>query len=205
MEEFERIDQTFYFNCARCGNCCTGDQKVFLNLYDLYKLARFKNYKHSKLLFDAALVVLVKEQNNAFLPRIRFKRKPYSFCPFLLHLQTNPETFITGCMLHPFHKPLICALAPLGRVIDLDENSDDYIFVKPAPDCSGVHSKQANSLDKVKTQYRQELDFQYRFFTLLQKAKNKHFGRKNHLEQLYYFALDRPFAAILAEKEKNFM
>lgn len=199
MEEFTIISNTYRFDCTRCGNCCTGDQKVFLNLYDLYKLARFHKFSNTKKLFDSRIVLLVQDQNQAYLPRLRFKLKPYSFCPFLIHEQSRNHVFKTRCMLHPEYKPLICSLAPAGRVIDLDKNSDDFIFVKPAPDCPGVRSQKENSLTELKKTYQQELEYQYSFFRMLQKARAAGLSRNDYLEEIYFFNTEQAFTALTDE------
>lgn len=197
MEEFEIINNKYYFDCKRCGNCCTGDQKVFLNLNDVYKLACYHKFDNTKKLFDCGIVILVQDQNGAFLPRLRFKLKPYQFCPFLIHEETNGNIFRTRCSLHPDFKPLICSLAPVGRMIDLDRKTDEYIFVKPAPDCPGVNSKEENSLSDIKHSHKKELDYQYFFFRLLQKARHKNFTRREYLEKIYSLPTSHTFSEML--------
>jgi len=201
MDEFTKVTDKYHFKCTSCGRCCTGGQKVFLNLYDLCKLGRYHKYESSRMLFDAGRVVLVKDQNQSYLPRIRFKLKPFQFCPYLLNIDTDPDTFRTKCSLHPDNKPLICFLAPLGRVIDLDREIDEYLYINPAPDCPGIESDKENMLSAAVSEFEQELKFQYRFFKILKKAANNELSRQAYLEDIYYFDLRQDFETILAGKE----
>ena len=73
------------FSCTLCGECCSGNMEVFLNSYDLYKIGRFFNKHHTKELFDSNLLEWAPGQNGLTLPRIRFKKKPFPFCPFLIN------------------------------------------------------------------------------------------------------------------------
>ena len=200
IETFSVITDTYYFKCTRCGNCCTGDQKVHLNLYDLYKMAVYHSFESSRLLFKSGQVNLIHTKNGVYLPRIRFKVKPFRFCPYLV----NGED--TGlCMLHPASKPLICALAPIGRIVDFEEDFERWIFVKPAPDCPGCDAHHAQSLTQLREMFKEELSFQKRFFRLLNTIQPLNWERETFLERLYTFSSSRPFSEILLELEKDLL
>ncbi len=200
VEKFPVITDTYYFKCTRCGNCCTGDQKVHLNLYDLYKMAAYHKFNNSALLFRSGLVNLIRTKNNVYLPRIRFKVNPFRFCPYLI----NGEN--TGlCKLHPQMKPLICSLAPAGRVIDFEDNSETWLFVKPAPDCPGAAVHHKNTLNELKEEFNAELEYQKRFFRLLNTIRFLKWERKDFLDRLYSFSSLRPFDEMLFELERNLL
>lgn len=197
MEEFTRIKDLYHFECTRCGNCCSGDQKVFLNLYDLYKLARYHQFDNTRKLFDAGIVLLVEDQNNAFLPRLRFRIKPFPFCPYLMHEPVENNKIQTYCLLHPDFKPLVCSMAPVGRIVDFEKNEDHFVFVKPAPDCPGIKSKKENSLGDIISEYQQALRYQLAFFQLLQKAREQDFKREAYLDLIYSMQTTLSFDEVL--------
>ena len=200
IENLPEITDTYYFKCTRCGNCCTGDQKVHLNIYDLYKLAGYHKFADSGQLFSSGLINLIHTKNKVYLPRIRFKVKPFRFCPYLI----NGEN--TGlCKLHPDSKPLICSLAPAGRVINFEDDSETWLFVKPAPDCPGSEIKHENSLSALKEEFSTELQYQKRFFRLLNSIQDLNWQRKEFLERLYSFSLLPSFTEILEELEQNLL
>ncbi len=205
IEHSEPIQDYFKFQCTRCGNCCTGDQEVFLNLYDLYKMARALGFLHTRDLFTKIVVTLERSQQDVFFPKIRFRTRPFKFCPFLHHESIEPDETITSCALHPDHKPLICHLAPVGRVLDMANNNDYYVFVKPAPDCPGVHSSRENLLSDWLEGLEQELEYQKTFFTILEHIKSFRWNKKQTLEALYFFDVTLPFPEIITSLQKQFV
>lgn len=200
MKNFPEIKDTYNFKCTLCANCCTGDQKVYLDLYDLYKLAQFHKYSNTGLLFSAGLLILVPVDRGVFLPRIRFKHKPFRFCPFLIN-----EANRGLCSLHPDHKPLVCSLAPVGREVDFIAGTDRYYYVKPAPDCPGVNSDTQNVLGDIQQIYSRELDWQKAFFFILHHLQDSRWKREEFLENLYTLPTDIPFEDILSEYKRSFI
>ena len=194
MSSFQIIDDTYLFECTKCGNCCTGDIRISLNLYDLYKMARFLKMESTRELFDQNYVSLFKHnEHNVWLPEIQFKTKPLKFCPFLIN-EADDKNYIQGlCSLHPEHKPLICAMAPVGRVLDFDDNSDQFVFMKPAMDCPGVDEKKENHLHEDIKTYKDELNFQKRFFRILEQLKVVDYSKKYYQENLYQFSVEMDF------------
>jgi len=200
VENFPVITDTYYFKCTQCGNCCTGDQKVHLNLYDLYKMADYHKFNDTGFLFKNGLVNLIHTKSGVYLPRIRFKVKPFRFCPYLINEEDRGL-----CKLHPDSKPLICSLAPVGRIIDFEEGSESWLFVKPAPDCPGSSVHHENSLANLKEEFKEELHFQERFFRLLNSIQYLKWERKDSLERLYTFSLLQPFTETLEALEQKLL
>jgi len=193
MSRFTPIEESYRFSCTMCANCCTGDQRVMLTLYDLHKMGRFLHFTNSRKLFDEGWVKLVKRENEVWRPQIRFKTKPFKFCPFLNN-EMNEEGKMTGrCQLHPKHKPLVCAMAPVGRIVDMDYKADEFVFVKPAPDCPGVRSSKENPLKQLLDTYRRELEYQWSFFELLDKAKELKLNKQDSLDMIYTFPIGEDF------------
>ena len=202
MSSFQIIDDTYLFECTKCGNCCTGDIRISLNLYDLYNMARFLKMESTRELFDQNYIILFQpEEHKVWLPEIQFKTKPLKFCPFLIN-EADDKNYIQGlCSLHPEHKPLICAMAPVGRVLDFDDNSDQFVFMKPAMDCPGVDEKKENHLsDDIKI-YSEELNLQKWFFRILERLKEVDYSMDFYLANLYQFKVDQNFSDIITSIE----
>lgn len=203
MNNFQIVRQTYRFECSRCANCCSGDIRIELNLYDLYKMAVFLNLQSTLDLFKLQYVCLDLNEHQVWIPLIRFKTFPARFCPFLIN-EVDEQRYIQGsCSLHPDFKPLICSLSPIGRIIDFESNEDDYVFVNPAPDCPGLTSRRENVLYEVQASWQEELDFQRRYFRILQALKGKHKHRLFYLRRVYNFETDKPFSKILTHIERK--
>jgi Fe-S-cluster containining protein len=203
---FPIIENTYQFECTQCGHCCSGDQKINLNPFDLYKMARYKGLNHSKYLFDNNIVHLVKSQNNAWIPRIKFisiTKKKLKTCPFLIN-ELDEENRLRGlCSLHPDFKPLVCALSPAGRVLDFTEGTEHFIYVKPAVDCPGVDIKSENILSEQLKAKKDELDYELGFLKILDSIIRKDMPEVFYLENLYYFETVLPFKKIFQNLEKS--
>ena len=197
MSSFQVIDDTYFFECTNCGNCCTGDIRITLNLYDLYKMARILKFPATTELFGKNYIQLFKHEHNVWLPEMRFKTRPFKFCPFLIN-EADDKNYIQGlCSLHPDSKPLICTLAPVGRILDFDEGSDQFVFIKPAPDCPGVDEKKENHLAGDVSAHSYELNLQKRFFRILEQLKETNYPVEYFQENLYYFDINPNFNDIV--------
>ncbi len=187
-ETFPEIKTNYRFECTFCGDCCTGAQKVHLNPYDLYKMAAFLSYENTELLFKKNWLKLIQTQKGVYLPRIRFKRYPFRFCPFLINEESRGL-----CRLHPSHKPLVCSMAPVGRVVDVAQNRETWHLVPPTPTCRGMHQPVVNALSGFQTEFAQELDWQKRFFRLLERIQLFKWNRDDFLTRLYRMDTTKPF------------
>lgn len=204
MNSFPVINDTYFFDCTRCGNCCTGDIRITLNLYDLYKMARFLKMASTEKLFEQNYVQLFKHEHNVWLPEIKFKSRPLTHCPFLLN-DADEYNYIQGlCSLHPEYKPLVCALAPVGRILDFDEKEDQFVFIKPAPDCPGIDIQKQNHLSNDIIQLEKELNWQKRFFKILDRLKKAEHSERYFPDNLYQFPVNTEFSKIMqAVDEKS--
>jgi len=186
--------EILHFSCTLCGECCSGDMKVFLNSHDLYKMGRFLKLTHTGELFSRRLVILDRGQNGLLLPRILFKTKPFSFCPFLVN-DFQEETGLRGlCSLHPDSKPLVCRMAPLCREIDLEKKTDTFTFILPHPACPGPEGGNILEPSAEREAMKEELELEMRYYRLLS-------GPDRDLTPLWNFPLDRPYREILKEWE----
>jgi len=206
MSSFQIINDSYLFECTMCGNCCSGDIRITLNLYDLYKMARYLKMKSTIELFDRDYVRLFKlDEHNVWLPEIQFKTNPLKFCPFLIN-EVDDKKYLQGlCSLHPEYKPLICAMAPVGRILDFDNDSDQFVFMKPAPDCPGADQKKEHHLSKDIKSYDVELNFQKRFFRILEQLKAVDYSKEYYQEYLYQFYVNLEFPDIIESIENRFI
>ncbi|MBN2424436.1 MAG: hypothetical protein JXR46_05600 [Calditrichaceae bacterium] len=175
---------------------------IYLNPYDLYKMCRYFNFDTTDGLFLRNIIRLESAENNTWQPVINFRKKPFVFCPFLINEQDEQGKLKGLCKLHPDYKPLICSLAPVGRAICLDTDNDEFIFVKPAPDCAGIGSDITNDLSEIVKQKYKELSFQKRFFKLLEKCSEKSYKKDDYNRLLYTFSMNKNFPDILTDMEK---
>jgi thioesterase domain-containing protein len=192
------IDDTYYFGCTCCGDCCTGDMKIHINLYDLYKITRRLSLGDSGELFRMGLVKLVKGQNDAYIPRINFRTKPFKFCPWVINDMGEDDVLRGFCSLHPHDKPLVCKMAPVGRMLDLSDKIESFVLTEPTENCPGMAVDQENHLSDLKEEFREELDYETRFFVLLEKLEG---SSEAAYERLYDLKSSIPFEEQLKEKE----
>jgi len=188
------------FTCTLCGECCSGDMKVFLNSYDLYRMAQFHNMAETGELFDRNLVMMEEGQNGLLLPRIRFKSNPYPFCPFLINDFSEEKGLRGLCSLHPDHKPLVCRLAPLTRTLDLDSREEQFDFIPPHPGCPGCGRGDRLNPEVIGKEMREELDFEMRYFRLLRQCARQ---REEIPDRLFRFSVSRRFEEILGDWENR--
>jgi Fe-S-cluster containining protein len=170
--------------------------RVFTGSLDIYRMGRFLGLRHSSELFARRLLMLDEGQNGLKLPRIRFKEKPFPFCPFLIN-DFDEERGLRGlCSLHPDHKPLVCRLAPLNRHLDLDSEEDRLEFILPHPDCPGGKSDAILDPHREREQLAEDLERERRYYRLLS-------GNEDDPGFLWNFPLDRSFDELLEDWEKG--
>ena len=132
LYEQPRLDKfdTFTFGCNVCGECCRnrdGENSIFLNALDIFKIS-----KHLKLTITDFLSEYARCYcgENSKLPLVIIKAKPYrGACPFLKG----------KCTIHTV-KPAICALFPLGRV--MDDKSKKLTYVLNETNCGDKKTTQ---------------------------------------------------------------
>ena len=197
------IEETYHFQCTCCGDCCTGDMEININLYDLCKISKYLKLKDSRDLFNKGFVKLIQNQNECRTPQIIFKTKPFKFCPWLINDMGEDEVLRGFCSLHPFFKPLICKMAPAGRVVDFDNDSISYMLTSPTDSCPGMLSSTVNKLSGMKRELKEELEYEYRFYRILDNLENRKLSEKVMMDDYYCFSPDRDWNYILSELEKK--
>ncbi len=201
---FPEIKNGFNFECTLCGDCCVGDQEVLLNWYDLYNMAQFLSYEHTGQLFTEQWIELVQDETqNVWRPKIRFKEKPFKFCPFLTNELDERNELKGYCQMHPYHKPLVCALAPVGCRYDAQTHNTQFILVPPTEDCPGMNRPKFNLLSDYLTGFEKALHFQAVFFEALERLKHHRLSAAQFREHLYSFGVASSFERILATLIEN--
>ncbi len=186
----------YRFSCTLCGECCSGEMRVFLNPLDIFRIGRFLKLEHSSELFKRRLLMLDKGQNGLQLPRIRFKEKPFLFCPFLIN-DFDEERGLRGlCSLHPEHKPLVCRLAPLSRHLDLNSGEEEFEFILPHPDCPGGKTDRILDPDRERDLLAEDLGLETRYYRLLS-------AHEEDPGFLWNFPLDQPYKNLIEEWERG--
>jgi hypothetical protein len=110
-------DNTFFFGCEKCGQCCRGRDDVLLYPFDLFKIASYLK-KSIENVLNEYCVAYVGDSSKT--PVVRIKPKQYrKTCPFLENGQ---------CSIHPV-KPVVCAIYPIGFAYEPDENKLSQILL----------------------------------------------------------------------------
>ncbi len=205
-EQFSPIKSHFQFACTQCADCCTGSQTVPLNLYDLFKLARFRQLQNTVELFQQRLVTLQKDPERAvYRPFVRFKTRPFKFCPFLINEVTETGTLKGWCQLHPEYKPLVCALSPVGVRYDSQSNRTQFLLVPPTIACPGMKQPTTHQLETYLQPFKQEINWQNTFFRILEKTTAFNWNAENFKKQLYTFSVQVPFEQTLTRLMNTFL
>ena len=102
------LDDTFEFNCRRCGKCCHNRNDLILTPYDLFGIA--SHYRRSpKEIAERYCGVIEGSQSKLPIPRVK-PIPPKNTCPFLYNRK---------CGVHAM-KPVLCRAYPLARVYRSD-------------------------------------------------------------------------------------
>jgi len=201
--KYSPLEEIYQFKCTCCGDCCTGNMEININLYDLYKISRKLGYKSTEELFLRKFVKLIQVQNDCWTPQIIFRTHPFQFCPWLINHMGDDDILRGFCSLHPFDKPLICKMAPAGRVVDFDNNEISYMLTPPTENCPGMINKGKNKLSELKNDLHDELDLEYRFYNILENLEKKSLTEIVMLNEFYIFDTDGEFEEILSELERK--
>lgn len=125
------LDDTFKFNCTRCGKCCSCRSDIILSPFDIYQIAKALNITTKEVIEEYCNVIY---GNNSGLPIITLKSDERDLCPFL---KFSVEEGKFGCSINT-HKPGVCIMHPIGAVRKFntethETESKEYMLV-PACD-----------------------------------------------------------------------
>lgn len=107
------LDDTFKFNCIRCGKCCSCRSDIILTPFDVYQMAKALNISTKEVISKYCHIMY---GNNSGLPLITLESDERDLCPFLQFSVTEGKF---GCSINT-HKPGVCIMHPIGAVRKLD-------------------------------------------------------------------------------------
>lgn len=193
--------ENYRFRCICCGDCCTGNMEININLFDLHKLGKRLEMESTSELFSSGLVGLFEGQNGVLVPRIIFKTRPFPFCPWLINDPGDDGVLRGFCSMHPHDKPLVCKLAPVSRTVDFADDSEIFYLTAPTENCPGMKYSDDNSLRELKSSLRRELAYEKRFYRILERMTHREECSESDFINLYTFDCSRSFDEILKERE----
>lgn len=125
------LDDTFKFNCIRCGKCCSCRNDIILSPFDVYQIAKALNITTKDVIMKYCRITY---GNNSGLPLITLESDERDLCPFL---KFSVEEGKFGCSINT-HKPGVCIMHPIGAARKFntethETESKEYMLV-PACD-----------------------------------------------------------------------
>jgi len=113
------LDDMFAFKCRGCGNCCKNREDIMLTSRDLNNIAAVLRMAHNEVIEKYCEVYIGQDSR---IPIVRLMPKGVNkACPLLVN---------DRCLVHS-HKPAVCALFPLGRVVASEEAPEEMGLGKP--------------------------------------------------------------------------
>lgn len=107
-------EDTFRFSCKMCGQCCRRRQDpIIVTGLDVFRLAQKLNISPAEAVVSYTDVILGA---SSHLPITVLRERLDGSCVLLRN---------GHCMVHD-HKPVVCAVYPLGRAFDLRNGSVQY-------------------------------------------------------------------------------
>ncbi len=173
---------------------------IFLNHFDLYKMARHLGMKSTRELFDRRLVELKEGQKGLLIPKLLFKTHPCRFCPFLINDLDENNVLKSYCSLHPHRKPLVCILAPTSREFDTESGESRFFHTRLTDACSGTTGTGDADERADASPVLKEIRYEEIFFRTLDRILKKDIT--DYLEDLYYFPVSGDYDDIMAERLK---
>ncbi|MCG8526984.1 MAG: YkgJ family cysteine cluster protein [Opitutales bacterium] len=180
LERKEIVDGQYQFDCTSCGECCRGDIEIRLNLNDLQKMVRHLGLQNAGELFDEDLIDLVPQEGGGYRVTIQFRENLIKFCPFLENRLENDGELKGFCQLHPYQKPLVCKMAPVGREIEFPD-MERWFFSEPIEGCPGCRSAKSCDLKSDLENWKDELEAERQYYQVLVLMLNNGMSSEDYL------------------------
>ncbi|MBN1700211.1 MAG: hypothetical protein JW881_22055 [Spirochaetales bacterium] len=169
-------------------------------------MAVFCGYTSTARLFEKRLVIREAGQHDMPMAYIRFKKRPFLFCPFLRNDYDECLKTVTGyCLLHPSHKPLVCSMAPAGREMDFETESVTYLITPASDECPVILNHADEYIRTVKTLFNEELGYELRYFRIMERLRFLREEGKRAAMRLYLFDVRKGIGEHIEEFERLYM
>ena len=177
----------FRFECTQCGQCCRNikpEDKVLLTSIDIWRMAKALDKDVPEFIGEYCDLV---PGGESMLPLLVLKDRMDGSCIMLKKGK---------CSVHE-GKPLVCALNPLGRILFLNEvtNEQEFRYFLREDDCIGGQGKEQSVqdfLDKIDVeQYDESIKLYKRLGGVLSKMMHeaKTIEEKRELFQTSFFLM----------------
>lgn len=123
------LDDTFRFSCNMCGNCCRNRREpIIVTGFDVFRIAKGLGISMIEVLRQ---YMRPKVGSSSHLPLFLLRERLDGSCKFLRN---------GACTIQDF-KPIVCAVFPLGRVIDSRDGNIMYIKQPVSERCGGIDGR----------------------------------------------------------------
>lgn len=126
VEEYKKMQKlsqsdTFCFRCDCCGECCRDRGDIIVNPHDMLRMRKYLGISLEELLDTYCEIY---EGESSRIPIVRLRHS--ALCVFLMH----------GRCLVQEAKPSVCALYPMGRL--LEEGSSEVAYFLQEVSCGAA-------------------------------------------------------------------
>lgn len=116
-------EDSFHFSCEGCGHCCINKDDIIINTHDIFRLRKLLEETGSEIINNYCKVHLGPDSGfpiiTLAMKTIQINNSTYRICPFLTNINEKMECVVSS------HKPTVCAMFPLGRMISMKSNTKE--------------------------------------------------------------------------------
>lgn len=116
-------EDSFHFSCEGCGHCCINKDDIIINTHDIFRLRKLLEETGEEIIRNYCKVHLGPDSGfpiiTLAMKTIQINNSTYRICPFLTNINQKIECAVNS------HKPTVCALFPLGRMIKIKSDSQE--------------------------------------------------------------------------------
>lgn len=109
-------EDTVVFGCNECGKCCREREDILLTPIDLFKMAKYLQMPIQSFISKYCEHYM---GGDSHMPLVRIKPREYR--------RSCPLNDKGRCLVHSV-KPVVCALYPLGRMLNGETNEFTYFM-----------------------------------------------------------------------------
>ena len=135
-QNFVAKNTKFRFRCTECGECCRNvekEDKILLSAVDIYRAAKYLNLEVQTFIGMHCELV---PGGESMLPLLVMKQRLDGSCTFLRKGK---------CTIHDA-KPIPCSVFPLGRMLFLNDTTQEHDFHYYLEDLTALRRRIRTSL-----------------------------------------------------------